>query len=305
MLSSVGFSKSTFIISLDLELAWGSVLDPKYRGLALLLDDPKRGRGTVNLLLGIFEKYDIPATWATVGRLFLDRYGFEKRLQEDEDSMYSRHIRSSMRSAPLLYHGKDIIEKILSSPVKHKIALHSFSHILFPQCQRKIAVAEVKEGIKSAQELGITLKSFVFPYNEIGHVDVLKENGFKIYRGENLVRGKESQSFLIRKMNKAIDELMAPPTEPKWRDGIWEIPSSMAFCDPQIPFCLLPKAKLGLLRAIGTKKVFHIFLHPWSLLSCKSLAQDLEAFLSHVSVKRREGKLQVFTMGELADRLQI
>ena len=65
--------------------------------------------------------------------------------------------------------------------------------------------------------------------------------------------------------------MIAPPVEPKWMDGIWEIPSSMFFCDPQIKFSVLTRAKIGLYRAIRAKKVFHVFLHPHNLLMYPSL----------------------------------
>ena len=97
--------------------------------------------------------------------------------------------------------------------------------------------------------------------------------------------------------------MIAPPTEPKWKDGIWKIPSSMYFCDPQIKFSLLPRARMGLYRAIRSKKVFHIWLHPHNLLVYPSLEDDLDRFLGVVSKKRDEGKLEVMTMGEFCDVL--
>jgi hypothetical protein len=97
--------------------------------------------------------------------------------------------------------------------------------------------------------------------------------------------------------------MIAPPAEPKWRDGIWEIPSSMCFCDPKIKFSVLPRAKLGLCRAIKAKKVFHIFLHPHNLLMYPSLKDDLDKFLSFVAKKRGEGKIEVMTMGGFVEVL--
>ena len=156
---------------------------------------------------------------------------------------------------------------------------------------------------KLAKEFGIGLKSFVFPENKIGHVDVLKKYGFKIYRGKNLGRYDISQSFLIRKFNGGIDKVIAPPTEPRWVDGIWMIPSSMFFCDPQIKFSVLWRAKLGLYRAIRAKKVFHVFLHPHNLLLYSSLKDDLDRFLGIVAKKRDEGKIEVMSMEKFVGAL--
>ena len=296
-----------FIISLDVELIWGYISEPTNKSISLMKNDSKKVRGCIDILLNLFEKNNIPATWAVVGHLFLDHCECEsgiphKDMPRFKEDWYLADPCTDIQRDPL-YCGKDIVEKILSNRIEHEIGYHSFSHVVFSECSREVAEAEIKEGIKLANEFGITFKSFVFPENKIGHIDVLKENGFKIYRGENLTRGKMSKNILIRKFNGGIDKMIAPPTEPKWMDGIWEIPSSMFFCDPQIKFSVLPRAKLGLYRAIRSKKVFHVFLHPHNLLMYPSLKQDLAKFLGVVSKKRDEGKFGVMAMGELAEVL--
>jgi len=216
---------------------------------------------------------------------------------------YSFDPCSDIHQAPL-YYGKDIVEKILSNPVKHEIGLHSFSHVPFSECSREVAEAEVKEGVRLAKQFGINLESFVFPENKIGHIDVLKEQGFKIYRGRDVVRSNPKQRFLQRKLNGAMDIMMPRMAEPIQRDGMWEIPSAGMFSEiPQIPSGLLLRGRLGLARAIHQNKVFHIWLHPHSLLAQPSLAGHLDQFLKLVSKRREQGKIQVMTMGELASHL--
>jgi peptidoglycan/xylan/chitin deacetylase (PgdA/CDA1 family) len=297
--------RAVFVISLDVELLWGAVLYPTLEGVRLLKNDSKKGRGCVDTLLNLFLKHNIPATWAVVGHLFLDHCECEdgmphKDMPRFKENWHSADPCTDIQRDPL-YYGKDIVEKILSNRIEHEIGYHSFSHVVFSECSREVAEAEIKEGTKLAKEFGITFKSFVFPENKIGHTDVLRENGFKIYRGEDLGRYNLNQSFLIRKFNGGIGKMIAPPAEPIWMDGIWEIPSSMFFCDPQIKFSVLPRAKLGLYRAIRAKKVFHIFLHPHNLLLYPSLKDDLDKFLTFVAKKRDEGKIEVITMGEFAE----
>lgn len=297
----------TFIISLDIELLWGFVRYPGIKAASLLINDDKKGRGNIDVLLSLFDKYNIPATWALVGHLFLDRCQRENSvphygMPRFKDDWYSVDPCSDIQQDPL-YYGRDIIERVISNPVEHEIGYHSFSHVPFSECSREVAEAEVKEGVKLAGELGITVKSFVFPSNAIGHVDVLRKYGFEIYRGRNLQRQHSNQSFLMGKASGAVDKLIAPPAEPRYVDGIWEIPSSMFFCDSQTPFALLPRARLGLARAIHQNKVFHIFLHPHNLLAQPSLGKMLDEFLALVAKKRDEEKLQVMTMGELASYL--
>jgi hypothetical protein len=300
-------NKPIFIISLDVESIWGYAAYPSHKEIDLLKRDDKNGRGCIDILLNLLGRHNIPTTWAVVGHLFLDHCECEDRMPHKDmprfkEDWYSSDPCTDIQRDPL-YYGTDIVEKILSNRIEHEIGYHSFSHVVFSECSREVAEAEIKKGIKLAKEFGITLNSFVFPENKIGHIDVLKENGFKIYRGENLVRGAINQSFLMRKFNGGIDKMIAPPTEPKWMDGIWEIPSSMFFCDPQIKFSLLPRAEIGLYRAIKSKKVFHIWLHPHNLLMYPSLKDDLDKFLAFVAKERDGGKIEVMTMGGFAKML--
>ena len=298
-------NKPIFIISLDTELIWGYIAYPSKEAVSLMKNDSKKVRGCIDILINLFEKHNIPATWAVVGHLFLDHCEKEdgmphKDMPRFKEDWYSSDPCTNIQKDPL-YYGRDIVEKILSSRIEHEIGYHSFSHVIFSECSREVAEAEIEEGGNLAKEFGITLKSFVFPENMIGHIDVLKENGFKVYRGENLGRYDPSQNILIRVFNFVINKMIAPPAEPKWMDGIWEMPTSMHFYDPEIKFSVLPRAKLGLYRAIRLKKVFHIYLHPHTLLSHSSLKNDLDKFLGIVSKKRDEGKLEVMTMGEFAE----
>jgi len=156
----------------------------------LIKNEDKKVRGCIDTLLSLFEKYNIPATWAVVGHLFLNHCEKEdgiphKDMPRFKENWYSSDHCTDIQRDPL-YYGRDIVEKILSNRIEHEIGYHSFSHVIFSECSREVAEAEIKMGDKLAKEFGIALKSFVFPKNNIGHVDVLKKNGFKIYRGYNL-----------------------------------------------------------------------------------------------------------------------
>ncbi|MCK4733085.1 MAG: polysaccharide deacetylase family protein [Methanophagales archaeon] len=303
-----GLNKSIFTISIDTESIWGYAAYPSHKEIGLLKRDDTKGRGCIDAILNLFEKHNIPATWAIVGHLFLDHCEYEdgiphKDMPRFKEDWYSFDPCTDIQRDPL-YYGKDIVEKILSNRIEHEIGCHSFSHVVFSECSREVAEAEIKMSNKLAKEFGITLKSFVFPENKIGHVDILKKHGFKIYRGENLGRYDPNQSLLIRKFNGGMNKLIAQPAEPKWMDGIWEIPTSMLFCDSQVKFSVLPRAKIGLYRAIRSKKVFHIYLHPPDLLRYSSLTDDLDKFLGIVAKKRDEGKIEIMTMGEFVEVLR-
>lgn len=306
-MSNEKFDKPIFIISLDTELIWGIVHTDA--DASVLIANEKHCRDATDTLLNLFEKYNIPATWAVVGHLFLDHCEKEdgiphRNMPRVKEDWYSCDPCTDIKRDPLFY-GIDIIEKILSSPVKHEIGYHSFSHVIFSECSREVAEAEIKEGIKLAKQFGITFKSFVFPQDKVGHIDILRNHGFKIYRGKRARHVSETHNIIFRKIGGGIDKLIALPVEPKGRDGIWGIPSSMVFQDSLFHFTLILRARVGINKAIREKKFFHIYLHPQALLSQSSLAGKLDKLLAFVAKKRNEGKLQVTTMGELASHLKV
>jgi len=286
--------QSTFIMSLDTELAWGFLHHPKSRALVTLQNDPSHGRDMVTFLLKLLEKYYIPATWAIVGHLFLQP-GEGRALISREMASFKENwldwesYNSNMIHNPL-YCGSDIVEKILTCRVDQEIGLHSFFHLPLPQCSRQVVTAELEIGVQLAREKGICPQSFVFPGNGIKHVDVLESNGFQSYRGRNSPRWN-------------LLNTLASPRPPRQKHGLWEIPSSICFVDPLLPSSLLARARLLLSNAIRRMEVFHIFLHPHNLLTQPSLTKHLDQFLGTVAKKRDEGKLQVMTMQQLATQL--
>jgi hypothetical protein len=294
-----------FILSLDTEFLWGPT-DESYK--ALLHRNAKDVRKAISLLLDLLRKYDIPATWAVVGHLFLDacdetscltwrnimNHGYHRDWYQDPYS--------DIRRDPL-YYGKDVIEKIVSDTERHEIGYHSFSHPRFSEISREFAEGEIREAKKIEKAWGIHFSSFVFPRNEVAHLEVLKEYGFTIFRGAPAVPRPIFHGNLGKTWNRSIAKIIAPPVMPAWRDGLWEIPSSMCFCDPQVPFSVLPKARLGLKRAMDNRMVFHAYLHPWNLVLYAGLYRDLEKFLAYVSSMQKRGWIECIPMGTYAELL--
>ncbi|MFC1937656.1 polysaccharide deacetylase family protein [Chloroflexota bacterium] len=296
-----------FIVSLDTELLWGYVRYPQDRVAKLLSQDRDKGRGSIDTLLQLFNKYSIPATWAIVGHLFLDHCACEdgmphKNMPRFRDDWYHCDPCTDIQRNPL-YYGADIVQRIMSSDLAHEIGYHSFSHVPFSECSREVAKAEIEKGVELARSLGIALKSFVFPENSINHLDILRDYGFLIYRGANKPERKPGQHFLSWAPVSAFSRILVPPVEPSWKDGIWEIPSSMYFYDQRFPYTLVQRAKNGIRKAIGERKVFHLYLHPENLLMEHSLAEKLDNVLAFVARQRERGNLVVTTMGELASCL--
>lgn len=298
--------KAIFIFSLDTELLWGYTENPLDNMVSLMKNDPSHCRENIDFLLNLFEKYNIPSTWGIVGHLFLNRCEREcgiphKDMPRYKENWYDSDPCSSITESPLFY-GNDIVENILSNRIEHEIGYHSFSHVIFSKCAKNVAEAEIEKGIYLAKQYGISLKSFIFPQNQIGHTDVLKKFGFRVYRGPTVLKANRNQNPIVRYFNSSLDKIISSPTKPVWMNGIWEIPCSMLFGDTTFKYCVVTKAKLGLKNAISNKNIFHIYLHPHDLLLYDSLRYDLDKFLQFVSKERDLNKIDIMTMGDAVDR---
>jgi peptidoglycan/xylan/chitin deacetylase (PgdA/CDA1 family) len=261
--------KSYFIISLDTEVDWGYRAYPGSKMYNLLKNNKSLALESIYRFIDLFEKYNIPATWAIVGRLFYDF--------------------------------PEIIDNITSNPIDHEIGYHSFSHIRFSDCDEKTADSELEMALKISKMYGIKFDSFVFPENAINHVHLLKKYGFKIYRSYNLAGMSINKNIIRRSYNFALSKLISPPVEPKWDDGIYELPSSMMLHDISLFSRTLPiRAKMGIKKSINEGKIFHIFIHPEDIILKPQLFSQMEDILKYLSEKRKNDEIRTITMGKLA-----
>lgn len=279
-------NKGTFCISIDTELLWGR----RNLDINAFVGYAKKVRTIVKKLLALFDKYEIPATWAIVGKLFLP-----PKAEND------------------LWHGKDIVDEI----AKHKnqeIACHSFSHILFgdPKCTKENAEAEIKKCVEIAEKNNIKLNSFIFPQNSIGHLDILKQYGFICYRGKDPYWFRKFDP--LSKFLQIIDFLLclAPPVSSAFVDktDLVNVPGSMFYVSrwglrKYLPsFCWTIKAKKGINKAIKQEKIFHLWFHPITLSGTendiKIHLQGLEEVLHYANNLRARGRLDIKAMQEIA-----
>ncbi len=278
-----------FVFSLDFELNWAHD-DGKGRYFY-----GRYTRKNFPEILKFFEKYNVPATWATVGHLFLESCECKGErphsdLPEPLPGWYSRDPCSNYREAPEWY-APDLIKQILESPAGHEIGCHTFSHIdmsdeSFPvphgakTCTHELALAELEKCRKVARPYGIKLRSFVFPKNWMGNFRALNEAGFTAFRG------------------RETDHVLKAP---KKENGLWNIPSTISI-EPLI----LMRSKEEIDFRIGRyleeawriNGCVHLRSHPWTLSS--KVLRLLEPVFEHIQRLDKEGKLWLTTMGELA-----
>ncbi len=308
--------KPAFVLSIDTELAWGTRGDDYFRA------DYERTREVIQRLLVLFSRYQIRATWAVVGHLFL-----KDCTRATDGSVHPEIVRpagwtgardwfsidpaSSRAHAPIWY-GDDIVQAIQACEPRQEIGSHSFSHFYADTCSRESFASDVAEAVRVSRMVGVTPRAYVFPQNRVNHLDVLREHGFTVYRGvdENWYR---TFPRLLKKFAHMIDDYFiptAPVVFPRREQALINLPGSWFYGHARgwakyVPrWMRVRKAKSGIRRAIKQSGVFHLWFHPFNLASDpEGLLGGLEEILSFVQSLREAGKLEVLSMGELAVRV--
>jgi peptidoglycan/xylan/chitin deacetylase (PgdA/CDA1 family) len=314
------FDRGVFIISLDFELTWGTldILGPDKWNKIYKLEREV----IIDRLLDLFIEFDIPATWCILGHLFLDRcapVGGRKhpeivraRHAWHPEDWFVRDPCTTVEEAPIFY-GRDLVEKIRDCPVPQEIGSHSFSHVIFgdPGCSAEAARSELAECLRLAREMQIEMTSFVFPRNEIGHLEVLEELGFKCYRGvEPNWFENAGYPHNLQRLMRLIDVLRAakPPVVLPEREenGLWNIPASAMYfpangvrryisIERRVKRCIK-----GLDAAAAEKKIFHLWFHPTNMADeMEKMFAGLRKILEHAAALRKRGDLDILPMNAL------
>jgi hypothetical protein len=265
------------------------------------------------------KKYDISATWAIVGHLFLDECKIENNVKHSNipRSQYSWYEMDWFAADPCtnlekdpIWYGKDIVDKIINCSVYQEIACHSFSHILFgdKHSKRETVQADLRQCIDAAKLKEIEMESFVFPRNSIGYIDELANHGFKCFRGLDPV-WYENFPSKTRKVCHIIDQLFSftPPVSLAIEEqGLLNVPGSMIYLSRDgfrkyIPIkSRVKKAKKGIHKAATEKKIFHLWFHPFNIATDpENLLNGLEEIIKEVDALRKKGELSVKTMGQI------
>jgi peptidoglycan/xylan/chitin deacetylase (PgdA/CDA1 family) len=320
----MNLQRGAFVLSLDFELIWGT----------LDMEGPERFRRAcererehvVAPLLAALEEFGIPATWCVLGHIMLDSCAPVDGRKHPEivrpthawqqGDWFAHDPCSDERRAPIFY-GRSLVEQLLEARVAQEIGCHSFSHVIFGDqgCSRETAVSEIEACVRLARELGITMRSFAFPRNSVGHLDVLREYGFTCFRGPEPTwyAGGGRSSGAPRRAAHLADVLLArrpPVVLPEPAQGLVNIPASMMFfaahgARRHIPVSLrIRRALQGVERAAREQRIMHLWFHPTNLADeTEAMIGGLRKVFAEVARRRERGELDVLPMGRLAAQL--
>lgn len=279
-------NQGILIVSLDFELFWGMqdcISFEKYQ------DHVLGGRKAIPILLELFYKHSIHATWATVGFQFANSYEeLLKYFPKSEDRpTYKNSVLSTYRcfekigkneiEAPCFY-APSLIKKI-SECEGQEIASHTFSHYYCKEVGQTIDQfkADMKAAISIAQEHGYQLSSVVLPRNQCTqeYIEVLSKMGFIAYRDEenDWIHKKVNIRFLMRLLR--LVDVYIPLTGqggyiPQNENGIVNLIGSRMYKPFFKPLAFMERIKIKrikrqMLHAAKTGKTFHLWWHPHNI----------------------------------------
>lgn len=300
----------TFVLSIDAELGWGfqdATSPPTDR-----LDSGRIGWAT---LLDLLDTYDVPATWAVVGHLFLSNCDRVHAAHPAGVEWFERE-RGEWSDRPDLRFAPDLISEIADANADHEIGCHSFTHVDFGDdaTTTEMARAELVAslGAASASSVPAAMSSVVFPHDSVGHRDVLAEWGFTCYRGP----APDSERFAPPLLRRLGDATVGPPpiVEPTIDEfGLVNVPASLhlfgldgparRICERVVGDPVVAAVRRGIEAVTEGDGVFHVWLRPNDLMTDEDV-ERLRTVLAHVAHCRDLAGLEVRTMREVSRRVE-
>lgn len=303
-----------FILSLDTEIAWGTY------GTRNLL---KRSacfnayRQFFPRLISLLDKYDIPATFAVVGHLFLDHCDGHDDLPQPSYTWASgpdsyRDPCTDIDRAPW-YYGADIIAQICAARTAHEIGTHTFTHVIAsdPAVTAAMWDAQLVKCAELHAQHGLPMQSLVYPQNRIAYTHRLSDHGIIAYRGDER-RWYHDLPKPWRRPFHLLDRALgiAPPTYDlnDLREGerLVNLPSSQFLMPYDGVRSLIPtsarvrQARLGIEQAVRKGQLYHLWFHPFNLGTSEAMFAALEQILQIAVHHRDEETLRIMTLRDAA-----
>lgn len=271
------------IISLDFELLWG-VHDHETQD-----SFESRILGTreaIPKLLELFKKYDIHATWATVGLLFCKNKeevcyftpSVKPNYKKQELSAYSYIDSLGEDETKDVFHYANSLIKLISDSEGQEVGCHTFSHYY---CKEEGQTAEAfKADLQSAKNIaiknGIKLKSLVLPRNQftLESVAIARDEGFISVRGNPKSFAYNSSHKVARAM-RLIDSYLNIYNKCYKRGDLVgqdcvNVQASCFFRQYNPKLKVLEPLKMNCIKrqmryAAKKGKVFHLWWHPHNI----------------------------------------
>jgi peptidoglycan/xylan/chitin deacetylase (PgdA/CDA1 family) len=281
-------------ISIDLELAWGvwDHLTPEDLKMAEAAERP-----ICTALIDLFERYQVPATWAVVAALL-------------DEASSDRHP-----GPKACWFAPDIVERLVKTSAGHEIGSHSGRHIYFDTSD----AAEAREDLAFAKSVhranALPFVSFVFPRGAAGHLDAVAAAGLRTFNYADVgwVEAARRAGRRAGQVANLVDKLLPIPPRPATVENsgtLVHIPKSMLLMGRNglrrfvLPGVTRAKMRLGLERARREGGTFHLWFHPSNFYYRREeQLATLAWFLAYAADEASLGRIEICTMGSYAPKV--
>ncbi len=311
-------------ISLDFELYWG-VRDK--RTISGYETNLKGTEQAIKRILELFDKYNIHATWATVGFLFAKNIEELKELKPKQQPNYDNdnlnpytYIQNNNELEPYCHFATASIDRI-NSYKNQEIGTHTFSHYYCLERGQNIGQFsnDIELAIKISKQKNIGIKSLVFPRNQWNneYLSVLDKHKITSYRGNE--KGwiykavNESDEKLTKRALRLIDSYINITGSNSY--NLSSINTKKPFNIPSSRFLRPVSKKLfrfeglrkrriinSLKQSAKNKEIFHLWWHPHNFgANTDENIEFLESILSSFKDMQSQYEMQSLNMGEISD----
>ncbi len=270
------------VISLDFEKMWGIHDGNNWDNSINYIENVNI---IVPKILSLFKKYNISATWATVGILFLSNKdelinitkNVEKPTYENQSFSAYTHF-CCIKNDDKVSFAPELIKNIMQTP-NQEIASHTFSHYYCKEAGQTIDQFndDLKLSIKVSKQNNVNVKTLVFPKNQYDNkcLEIAKNNGIKAFRGLeenwiNKIKNKKIRRFMlfvstylpiVRGECYNVNKIK--------KEELYNIKSSFFFRaatkNKLLELLKLKRVKKLMKRAAKKRLVCHIWFHPHNL----------------------------------------
>ena len=273
-----------FVISLDFELMWGNL--QKWTEDGYGQSNVAHVREAIEHMLHLFDKYGAHVTFATVGLLMHEN--------KEEATLTIPKIKPTYKNSLLypygergllrinsnnesLYFAPDIVTS-LQNKKGIEVASHTYCHYFcWEEGQTKEQFeSDIKTAVEVAEWKGLSLKSIVFPRNNVTdeYLEVCTNYGITSYRG-NPKKYFEKKKGIARKwmrICRILDNYLnlgnrTSYKEPEMHNGVLNIPASRMLRPYSKKLRLLEPLRLSRIKkelkyAAKHNEIYHIWWHP-------------------------------------------
>ncbi|MBP6399210.1 MAG: polysaccharide deacetylase family protein [Saprospiraceae bacterium] len=318
-----------FVISLDFELFWG-VRDS--RTISSYGSNIIGVHTVIPRMLDIFGKYNIKATFSTVGFLFFNSKeellnglpSLKPNYINRDLSPYHGHFEKVGENAEVdkFHFAPQLIQQIIQHP-QHEVGTHTFSHYYCLEEGQNVDEfrADLEAAKHIAEKFKLQISSLVFPRNQFNdeYLKVCQEAGILCYRGNEhswlyTAKSKDKES-LFRRACRLVDAYVNISGHNCYSDEYLkskmpiDIPASR-FLRPYskklsiLDGLRLNRIKSGMTHAAKNNLTYHLWWHPHNFgANHDENFAFLKNILKHFQFLQKTYNFQSQTMTELAKNI--